>query len=136
MDACEVFSATSTAAIQGKPFTDVLNASYGRPLCDGVQAIIGGSWKGQHRDDIRSSGYVLHALEAALWCLGSSQDFESSVHQAVNLGDDAGSTASITGQLAAAFYGLSGIPERWRKRLAWSDRIVGLADQLFTESVR
>nr|WP_137830562.1 ADP-ribosylglycohydrolase family protein [Methylobacterium sp. L1A1] len=136
VDACEAFSTILTAAIQGKPLTDVLSPSYDHPLCDGVGAIINGSWKGKHRDDIRSSGYVLHSLEAALWCVGSSGSFSEAVLKAVNLGDDADTTAAITGQLAGAFYGLSGIPERWRQMLAWNDRIEGLGDRLFTESQR
>jgi len=136
VDACKAFSVILSLAIQGKPLTDVLSPSFGHPLCDGVQAIIGGSWKGKHRDDVRSSGYVLHSLEAALWCVGSSGSFSEAVLKAVNLGDDADTTAAITGQLAGAIYGLSGIPERWRKRLAWNDRIEGLADRLFTESLR
>ncbi|GJE75510.1 ADP-ribosylglycohydrolase family protein [Methylorubrum suomiense] len=135
VDACEAFSTILAAAIQGKPLTDVLSPSYDHPLCDGVQAIINGSWKGKHRDAIRSSGYVLHSLEAALWCMGSSGNFSGAVLKAVNLGDDADTTAAITGQLAGAFYGLSGIPERWRQMLAWNDRIEGLADRLFTESL-
>ncbi|MGW9820300.1 ADP-ribosylglycohydrolase/protein-tyrosine phosphatase [Methylorubrum extorquens] len=135
VDACEAFSAIMASAIQGKPLTDVLSPSFGHSLCDGVQAIIGGSWNGKRRDDIRSSGYVLHSLEAALWCVGSSGSFSEAVLKAVNLGDDADTTGAITGQLAGAIYGLSGIPERWRKRLAWNDRIKGLADRLFTESL-
>lgn len=136
VDACEAFSAILASAIQGKPLTDVLSASFGHSLCDGVQAIIGGSWKAKHRDDIRSSGYVLHSLEAALWCVGTSGSFAMAVLKAVNLGDDSDTTAAITAQLAGAFYGLSGIPERWRKHLAWNERIEGLADRLFTESLR
>jgi ADP-ribosyl-[dinitrogen reductase] hydrolase len=135
VDACEAFAAILASAIQGKPLTDVLSASFDHPLCDGVQTIIGGSWKGKRRDDVRSSGYVLHSLEAALWCVGSSGSFSEAVLKAVNLGDDADTTGAITGQLAGAFFGLSGIPARWRKRLAWNDRIEGLADRLFTESL-
>ncbi|CAO4184753.1 ADP-ribosylglycohydrolase family protein [Methylorubrum populi] len=135
VDVCEAFSAILASAIQGKRLTDVLSASYGHALSDGVQAIIGGSWKAKHRDDVRSSGYVLHSLEAALWCVGTSGSFSEAVLKAVNLGDDADTTGAIAGQLAGAFYGLSGIPERWRKRLVWNDRIEGLADRLFTESV-
>lgn len=136
VDGCEAFSTILAAAIHGKPLTDVLSPSYDHLLCDGVQAIINGSWKGKHRDAIRSSGYVLHSLEAALWCVGSSGSFSEAVLKAVNLGDDADTTAAITGQLAGAFYGLSGIPERCRQMLAWNDRIEGLADRLFTESLQ
>ena len=37
VDGCEAFLAILSAAIQGKPLTDVLSASYGDALCDGVQ---------------------------------------------------------------------------------------------------
>lgn len=136
VDSCEAFSAILSAAIQGKPLTDVLSPSFGHPLSDGVQAIIEGSWIGKRRDDVRSSGYVLHSLEAALWCVGSSGGFSKAVLKAVNLGGHSDTTAAIVGELAGAFYGRSGIPERWRKCLAWTDRIEGLADRLITESVR
>ncbi|ARO55093.1 hypothetical protein B2G69_13830 [Methylorubrum zatmanii] len=79
---------------------------------------------------------MLHSLEAALWCVGSSGSFSEAVLKAVNLGDDADTTGAIAGQLAGAFYGLSGIPERWPKRLVWNDQIAGLPDRPFTESVR
>jgi ADP-ribosylglycohydrolase len=32
---------------------------------------------------------------------------------AANLGDDADTTAAITGQIAGAFYGFGGIPSQW-----------------------
>ena len=41
---------------------------------------------------------------------------------AVNLGDDADTTAAIYGQLAGAIYGLDGIPERWRARACTAAR--------------
>ncbi|KQO90941.1 hypothetical protein ASF36_21355 [Methylobacterium sp. Leaf90] len=136
VDASEALAMILANAIQGMPLTDLLSASYG-PYTPKVQAIVDGSWRGKHRDAIRSSGYVIDTLEAALWaCAASSGSFEQSVLRAVNLGDDADSVGAVAGQIAGAFYGLSGIPERWRKRLAWNDRIEGLADRLFTESLR
>ena len=42
---------------------------------------------------------------------------------AANLGEDADTTAAITGQLAGALYGASGIPESWICRVAWEDQI-------------
>ncbi|MGY6282645.1 ADP-ribosylglycohydrolase family protein [Methylorubrum extorquens] len=136
VDASEALAMILANAIQGMPLTDLLSASYG-PYTPKVQSIVDGSWRGKHRDAIRSSGYVIDTLEAALWaCAASSGSFEQSVLRAVNLGDDADSVGAVAGQIAGAFYGLSGIPERWRKRLAWNDRIEGLADRLFTESLR
>jgi ADP-ribosyl-[dinitrogen reductase] hydrolase len=41
----------------------------------------------------------------------------------VNLGDDAGTTGAICGQLAGTFWGESNIPERLRSGLARMDMI-------------
>ena len=76
-----------------------------------VRSIMAGSWRGKHRDEIRGSGYVAHALEAALWCVGRTGSFAEAVVLAANLGEDADTTAAITGQLAGALYGANGIPE-------------------------
>jgi ADP-ribosyl-[dinitrogen reductase] hydrolase len=60
----------------------------------------------------------------------NSDSFEQAVLLAANLGDDADTVAAITGQLAGALYGASGIPEHWRERLAWRDEIEDLASRL------
>lgn len=136
VDASEALAMILGNAIRGMPLTDLLSASCG-PYTPKVQAVVDGSWRGKHRDAIRSSGYVIDTLEAAIWaCAASSGSFEQTVLRAVNLGDDADSVGAVAGQIAGAFYGLSGIAELWRKRLAWNDRIEGLADRLFTESLR
>lgn len=55
--------------------------------------------------------------------------------KAANLGDDADTTAAIYGQLAGAFYGLSGIPKRWQKKVYWKSHIEGLALMLLAKHV-
>jgi len=45
------------------------------------------------------------------------------VLKAVNLGDDADTTGAIAGQLAGAYWGESGVPQRWREGLARRDMI-------------
>ena len=42
---------------------------------------------------------------------------------AANLADDADTVAAVTGQLAGALYGLNAIPDHWRERVAWKDRL-------------
>ena len=42
---------------------------------------------------------------------------------AANLGEDADTTAAITGQLHGALYGASGIPEIWISRVVWAEQI-------------
>ena len=95
-----------------------------------------GSWRGKHRMAIRASGYVAHSLEAALWSVGSTGDFRSAVLRAANLGEDADTTAAITGKLAGALYGASGIPQDWRGKVAWGARITTLAEGLLKSSLR
>ena len=63
--------------------------------------------------DIRSSGYVVDSLEAALWCLLNTDTYKTCALRAVNLGDDTDTVAAIAGGLAGLFYGYSGIPEEW-----------------------
>ena len=53
---------------------------------------------------------------------------------AANLADDADTVAAVTGQLAGALYGLSGIPERWLERVAWKDRLLEAAQMLLPAS--
>ncbi len=56
---------------------------------------------------IRSSGYVIDTLQAAIWAVQTTQSFEAAVLKAVNLGDDADTVGAVTGQIAGAMYGYS-----------------------------
>lgn len=91
------------------------------------QRILDGTLPKLNDDLIESSGYVVHTLEAALWCLLTSQSFAETLLKAVNLGDDADTVGAVTGGLAGIFYGFSLIPEEWVKRLIRSKEILSLA---------
>lgn len=128
--ACLALAELLADAIQGLPGTALLRER----SCDyagAIGAIMVGSWRFKHRDQIRSSGYVAHSLEAAMWCVGRTANFRDAVLLAANLGDDADTTAAITGQLAGAIYGASAIPSGWLAKLAWRDRIVSTTNALF-----
>lgn len=125
--------ATITAS---ETFVDLLSgliagASLPEILAWPAAAAIEGGWRGLHRDAIRGSGYVVHALQAAVWAVARTTSFRSAVLLAANLGEDADTTAAIAGQLAGALYGLSGIPEDWLAALAWRERIEDVAADLF-----
>lgn len=81
-------------------------------------------------EEIFSSGYVLHTLEASIWCLLTTNSYVKSVLKAVNLGLDTDTTAAVTGGLAGLLYGLGSIPERWLQQIARHDDIVDLAERL------
>jgi ADP-ribosyl-[dinitrogen reductase] hydrolase len=53
--------------------------------------------------EIRGAGYVVDALEAALWAFWNSDSYEKGALKAVKLGDDADTTGAIYGQLAGAY---------------------------------
>ena len=89
-----------------------------------------GAYRAKAESAIRGSGYVVESLEAALWCLDQTGSYEHAVLRAANLGDDADTTAAVCGQLAGAFYGVSGIPERWLERVAMRLEIEQLAIKL------
>ncbi len=129
LDACEAYALVLRAAILGADFEDALAV----PV-NGFGPVIGpimaGSWRGKTRDQISSSGYVAHSLEAAIWSVANTTSFDAAVLLAANLGDDADTTAAIAGQLAGALYGASSIRQSWLDKLAWRDEIEALARNL------
>lgn len=80
--------------------------------------------------EIRSSGYVLHTLEASLWCLLKHDNFSDTVLAAVNLGEDTDTTGAIAGGLAGLLYGWQSIPSAWIDVLARRDDILALIQKL------
>lgn len=81
-------------------------------------------------ENIFSSGYVLHTLEASIWCLLKTDNYKDAVLKAVNLGEDTDTTGAVTGGLAGLFYGLDNIPTNWRKQIARNSEIENLAERL------
>ncbi|CAF1144451.1 unnamed protein product [Rotaria sordida] len=124
-DACRYYGALIVAALQGYRKDQLLDKQFyakhtdwfsGKPLCNEVKQIAEGSYKkpGGYDDGIRGKGYIINALEAALWAFWSDENsFERGALAAVNLGDDTDTTAAIYGQLAGAYYGYKKLPQRW-----------------------
>ncbi len=92
--------------------------------------IFNGGLPMMHRQLIHSSGYVLHTLEAALWCVLTSHSYSETVLKAVNLGEDTDTTAAVAGGLAGILYGIEQIPQEWQTALAKYELIIDLANRL------
>lgn len=80
--------------------------------------------------DIRTSGYTMHSLEAAIWHLINDASAEEAIINVANRGDDADTVGAITGALVGARYGASALPARWLDVLWVRDEATELADAL------
>ena len=86
--------------------------------------------------DIYSTGYVIHTLETALWCMINSKTFKEAVLKAVNLGDDTDTSGCVTGGLAGAVYGINHIPVEWLSSLSRSDDIKILIEEFISKVIK
>ncbi|KAL2864339.1 ADP-ribosylglycohydrolase family protein [Aspergillus lucknowensis] len=87
-------------------------------------------WAAQDEDSIKSSGFVVSTLEAALWAFFTTDSFEAGALRAVNLGWDADTVGAVYGGLAGAFYGFEAIPRRWVGGLQRGEIVAGIAEGL------
>lgn len=108
----------------------VVRFFHDNPLHPEVQNIVNGTLITKSVDDIQSSGYAIHSLEAALWSFYHTGSFKAAVLKAVNLGDDADTVGAITGQIAGAHYGRQAIESPLIERLAQCQTIERVVDEL------
>lgn len=139
VDGCRYLGALIVGAVGGASKEQLLSPRYTpapglwerAPLADAIREVADGSFVTKNPPEIRGTGYVVDSLEAALWAFHRGRSFEDGLMLAVNLGDDADTTAAVYGQLAGAFYGVSAIPQRFRDRLVMRDLIEELAEKLY-----
>lgn len=86
--------------------------------------------------EIRSSGYVIDTLEAAIWCLLNTKNYKDCVLKAVNLGEDTDTVAAVAGGLAGLYYGYEYIPNEWITQIVRRDYIEGLSNKLYLSLIR
>jgi ADP-ribosyl-[dinitrogen reductase] hydrolase len=131
VEACMLFAEILVSALAGMDKETILfESSVSGIASEKIIALAKGEYKDKTAQHIRGNGYVVDALEAALWCFWTADTFSEAVLLAANLGDDADTTAAICGQVAGAYYGHSGIPVPWLKKLYMCEEIVILADKL------
>ena len=128
-DACRYYGALIVATLHGESKEQLLDENFylnhqnwfnGEALHPDIMQIAEGSYKkeGGYDDGIRGKGYIVNALEAALWAFNyDDNSFKKGVLAAVNLGDDTDTTAAIYGQLAGAYYGYKQVPSDWAEQV-------------------
>ncbi|MDH5233312.1 MAG: ADP-ribosylglycohydrolase family protein [Gemmatimonadota bacterium] len=144
VDACRYFAGLLLGAFDGVPKDLLLSPLWSpapevfdaEPLTPAIAAVASGSFRERTPPEIRGRGYVVESLEAVLWAFACTDTFADGALAAVNLGDDADTTAAIYGQLAGAYYGTAAIPAEWRMRLAKRALVEELAERLVIERPR
>lgn len=131
LDACRLMTRILSRLISGANWQEALANPAAGLKAPKIRTLASAKWRGKKRDAIRSTGYVVDTLEAALWAVDSTTTFSEATLLAVNLGGDADTVGAVTGQLAGARYGMSSLPKKWVARLAWSDKICDLAQALY-----
>ena len=128
-DACRYYGALIVAALHNYTKDQLLDDEFYSKhkkwfgdieLHPDIESISKGSYKkrGGYDEGIRGKGYIVNALEAALWAFWADDNsFEKGALNTVNLGDDANTTAAIYGQLAGAYYTYQNLPEKWLEHL-------------------
>ena len=84
-------------------------------------------FKGLSKEKIKSSGYVVDTLEAAVWCLLHSHSYKETVLMAVNLGEDTDTVGAVAGGLSGLYYKEEGIPKEWLQvlqRREWIEKML------------
>ena len=84
-------------------------------------------FKENPKEGIKSSGYVVDTLEAAVWCLLHSHSYKETVLMAVNLGEDTDTIGAVAGGLAGLYYKEEGIPQEWiqvLQRREWIEEVL------------
>lgn len=93
--------------------------SYFDRILKGVISLVG-------ENEIRSTGYVIDSLEAALWAFMTTDNYKDAIFKAINLGGDTDTIAAITGGWAGIYYGIHSIPDNWVQCLARKNDIYKL----------
>ncbi len=135
LDECKYISGQQSALTHGSSKCLYYSKMFGEILWREINDQADNSfarWLTKSRSEIQSTGYVVHTFEAALWCIATTSTFRDAVLTAANLGNDADTVGAVTGQIAGARYGVSGIPEHWIRQLAWGEFIQDMGAALFT----
>lgn len=130
-DGCRLLSAIILEGIKTGDKDAALSSVETLHVADKISHVRNRDYEEKVRDEIKSDGYVVSTLEAAMWSVWKTNNFRDALLLAVNLGDDADTVGAVTGQIAGAIYGVDEIPKEWITDLAEGNRILNLGQQLF-----
>jgi ADP-ribosyl-[dinitrogen reductase] hydrolase len=121
MECCSILARMIAKAIQGLSKENVLDLSDEIITRPELKPIVQGKFMEATRSQIRSDGWVVSTLEAAMWAFYKTETFQDGAILAVNLAHDADTVGAVYGALAGAYYGYSDIPIEWLSDLKGKD---------------
>lgn len=131
IDGCRFFANLIYRAFRSSSKAEIFEGAEYEPYTEKVSKISKMDFMKVPYENLTGSGYVVESLESALWCFLNSGSFEEAVLLAANIGNDADTTAAVCGQIAGAFYGISGIPRKWLRLLSMFSEIDQLSEKLY-----
>ncbi len=131
VESCQLFAEILSRALAGTQKEALMQGLQFKPVETKIAELASGAFLDKGDSAINGTGYSVASLEASLWCFFKSDSFEAAVLRAANLGDDADTTAAITGQIAGAYYGASAIRADWLDKLSMRSDIEAIATQLY-----
>lgn len=120
VQACETLAEMIFKALEGKSKDEIFKNLQG--------AVLDKSY-----EELSGKGDAVSCLESALWCFYHSTSFEEGLLMAVNLGDDTDTTGAVFGQIAGAYYGIKGIPQKYLNGLWDKELLYKVARALYTK---
>ena len=122
---CGIYSLIAVELLIGKNISESIqtglekakNFYFDEPEMKNYSRLFQADFKNLAESEIKSSGYIVHTLEAVLWCLLNTDNYKNLVLKAVNLGEDTDTVAAVAGGLAGIFYSVENIPSDWLEKL-------------------
>ncbi len=90
----------------------------------------------EKEENIQSSGYVIHTLEASIWSFLKGSTFGEAVLFAINLGGDTDTIGAVTGGLSGSYCGFDAIPKHWKDALIRFSDILELCERFCKKLLR
>ena len=133
---CYIYTLFAIELLKGKSFKDAYkkikrtNYSYFSNNCiHRYDRILKNNIAKYKIDDISSQGYVVSTLEATLWVLFNTKNYNQAIIRAINLGNDTDTIGACVGGLAGISYGLDSINEVWKKDLLKYEYICRICEE-------
>jgi ADP-ribosyl-[dinitrogen reductase] hydrolase len=134
VDVCRAFAALLSAALQGADkesllafkHTPAAKALRSRRLKFEVAQLIDGAWR---EWALRGDSDILTTMSVALAAFDRSDFYGQGALLAIGNRSNAATCGAVYGAVAGAYYGVQGIPDRWRATVLYAPQLLELAQR-------